>query len=391
MSYIHSFGKHDLFTNTLVTRPSYEVILYSGSAYINNRRHEGINIVTGTVNLYELNVDRDGTNQPLIYPFLTKDGSYRRPGSVSLSDYLSASYGSTLTGSYPLTASLDREFINASSSAISSYNNAVERRRLHALRATLDSYRILNNSYDYPQNYVTNDTNLLSVPSIVIGSGIQKGSVKLSFYFTGTLIDVAEDTTRNGDLISTMNGASGTVVGSVLYDQGFILLTSSLKINEDINKDDYVGSASPKDPAWVYFGAYSSATVGGTTNSYASASLFKLEFQGSNAIPTMTMFSTAQAGSLTNSQNPTWVSSSAHWQLSSSFNSGSFTEMTGALIKNTIQNDYCDYESPFSKQVFISSLGLFDEKKKLVGVAKMANPVLKEETDQFTFKLRLDC
>ena len=112
-------NKRSVFTNTLVTRPSYEVILYSGSAYINNRRHEGINIVTGTINLFELNVDRDGTNQPLIYPFLTKDGSYRRPGSVSLSDYLSASYGTILTGSYPLTASLDREFINASKELIS--------------------------------------------------------------------------------------------------------------------------------------------------------------------------------------------------------------------------------------------------------------------------------
>jgi hypothetical protein len=130
--------------------------------------------------------------------------------------------------------------------------------------------------------------------------------------------------------------------------------------------------------------------VGGTEGTYASSSLFKMEFKGSSAVPTMTLFSTAQAGDLTNSENPTWISSSAEWQLSSSFTSGSFTEMTGALIKNTIQNDYCDYESPFSKQVFISSIGLFDDEKRLVGVAKMANPVLKEATDQFTFKLRLD-
>jgi hypothetical protein len=388
MTYIHPFGSHDLFTNTLVTRPSYEVIFYSGSAFINNRRHEGVNIVTGTVNLYELNVDRDGTNQSLIYPFLTKDGSYRRPGSVSLSDYLSASYGTVLTGSYPLTSSLDREYINASSSVLSAYDNAVERRRLHALRATLDSYKILNESYNFSENYVTNGTNLISIPSIVVGSGIEKGSVKLSFYFTGTLIDEAKDSTRNGDLISTMNGTSGSIVGSVLYDQGFVLLTSSVDITNNV--DDFVGTATPVNPSWIYFGAYSDATVGGAAGSYASSSLFKMDFKGSSVVPTMTLFSTAQAGGLTNSENPTWVSSSAEWQLSSSFTSASFTEMTGALIKNTVQNDYCDYESPFSKQVFISSIGLFDSKKKLVGVAKVANPVLKEVTDQFTFKLRLD-
>ena len=388
MAYIHPFAKTDIFYNVLVTTPSYEITLYSGSAYINNRRNEGRNITTGTINLYELNVDRDGTNQSLIFSFLTRDGSYRRPGSVTISDFLSSSYGDTLTGSYPLTASVDREFINASSSAISSYNNAVERRRIHALRTTLDSYRIFNNSYDYEGNYVTNDVNLISIPTIIFGSGIDKGSVELDFYFTGTLIDRAKDERRNGDLISTMNGASGSVVGTVLYDQGFILLTSSVEISNNV--DNFNGTDVLVNPAWRYFGAYSNDAVEGSKNTFASASLFQVKFKGTSHIPTMTMFSTADAGQLNNSLNPTWVSSSAAWQVSSSFSSASFVEKTGSLITNTIQSQYCDYEEEFKKQVFISSIGLYDDNRELIGIAKMANPVLKKEDDQMTFKIKLD-
>jgi len=104
----------------------------------------------------------------------------------------------------------------------------------------------------------------------------------------------------------------------------------------------------------------------------------------------MTMFSTADAGQLNNSLNPTWVSSSAAWQVSSSFSSASFVEKTGSLITNTIQSQYCDYEEEFKKQVFISSIGLYDDNRELIGIAKMANPVLKKEDDQMTFKIKLD-
>jgi|TARA_R110000824_G_scaffold125178_16_gene284166 hypothetical protein len=390
MTYIHHFGKTDVFFNTLVARPSYEVVLYSGSAYINNRRNEGINITTGTVNLYELNVDRDGTNESLIYPFLTRDGSYRRPATVTQAEFLSASYGTTLTGSYPLTAALAREYIEASSSALSSYDNAVERRRLHSLITTLDSNRIFTNHYDYETYYLTGDTNLISIPSIIIGSGVQRGTVELNFYFTGTLIDRATDSRQNGELVSTMNSASGSVVGTVLYDEGFILLTSSVDITTGINQDTFIGTATTVNPAWRYFGAYSDLAVSGNSGNYASASLFRINFKGSNHIPTMTMFSTAQAGELNNSLNPTWISSSAAWQLNSSWSSGSFIEMTGAHIANTVQSQYCDYEDQFKKQVFISSIGLLDRDRKLVAIAKVANPVLKKEEDQMTFKLRVD-
>jgi hypothetical protein len=35
-------------------------------------------------------------------------------------------------------------------------------------------------------------------------------------------------------------------------------------------------------------------------------------------------------------------------------------------------------------------VGIFDEDKNLIGVAKLANPVMKKEIDEYTFKLKLD-
>ena len=42
------------------------------------------------------------------------------------------------------------------------------------------------------------------------------------------------------------------------------------------------------------------------------------------------------------------------------------------------------------KQTFITEIGIFDDDKNLIGVAKLANPVMKKEIDEYTFKLKLD-
>jgi hypothetical protein len=40
--------------------------------------------------------------------------------------------------------------------------------------------------------------------------------------------------------------------------------------------------------------------------------------------------------------------------------------------------------------VYISKVAIYDDKKNLIGIATMANPVLKQEDQDYTFKLRLD-
>ena len=78
MPYLHEFGPDDIFINRMITSPQFEFVMYSGSSFINNDRFMGVNIPDGSISLYEYNVDRDGTTQQLIYPFIIKDGNWLR-------------------------------------------------------------------------------------------------------------------------------------------------------------------------------------------------------------------------------------------------------------------------------------------------------------------------
>lgn len=396
MPYLYRFLDDEKFFNTIEAHPSWCFSYYSGSSYINQDRFKGVNIPTGSISLYELNVDRtDG----LIYPFIVKDGNMWTFKSVTSDSFTQAEYGTVLEGAYPYTSSLTREYIAATtfpdpwSSATTAAKDAYfnNRKRMISLQNTLNYYRVLSPHYHYTGSYVSGAINLLNVPSIFYGSSIEKGTVGLSFYFTGTLVDRAVDEKRNGELVSTMGATSGTVVGMVLYNEGFIMLTSSEEIGDKTSADDYLGNGNQTKPAWIYFGAYSLDSIPSAT-SYPTASLYEIEFSGTTFIPTHTMFAEAPAGELNNSQNLTWLSSSnGDWQKTSTFySSASFLEPQFLNIKNTIQSPYCDYEETFEKQTFLSKIGLFDKDKNLVGLVKVANPVRKKENDGYTFKLKLD-
>ena len=255
----------------------------------------------------------------------------------------------------------------------------------------MDYYRYISDQYTFTGSYMSGAVNMLEIPSIFYDSNIAKGSVSLKFYFTGTLVDEAIDSRQNGELISTMGTTSGSTVGMVLYNEGFMLLTSSVNIGAATTADDYLANGVQTRANWTYFGAYSAANISGSSGGYASASLFSVSFKGTQKIPTMTMFATAEKGGANNSLNPTWLSSSnGDWRPKILTGSGGYIEPRQLTIKNTIQNQYCEYDSPFEKQTFISEIGIFDEHKNLIGIAKLANPVKKKESEDFTFKLKLD-
>ena len=73
MPYLYEFDKDTIFRNVLETSPETELSMYSGTIYLNNRNHEGRNIPTGSIDLYEYNVDR--SDSQLIYPFIVKNSS----------------------------------------------------------------------------------------------------------------------------------------------------------------------------------------------------------------------------------------------------------------------------------------------------------------------------
>jgi hypothetical protein len=401
MPYLHSFGPDDIFQNRMVTRPKFDFVMFSGNAYLNNEGNVlGQNILTGNVNLYEYNVDREAGQ--LIYPFVSRNtGLVFRTNALTQEQYGSLDPSiQEITGSYVLTASISRHLYTATTypfpdgteAAKSAY--VTSRKELLALQNTLNYYKYLSNSYAYTGSYVSGTVNMLQIPSSMYGQQIKKGTVSLKFYYTGSLIDEVTDSRQNGELISTMGGASGQIVGTVLYNEGFILLTSSVNISSTaLDLDDYAGNASAGNPllrpSWQYFGAYDKTATGAT--GFATASLFSVSFEGTQKIPTMTMFANARSGDLNNSLNPTWLAKTAGvWRNSSSVSELGYVEPSQVEIKNTIQSQYCNYEDEFQKQTYITEIGIFDKDKNLIGIAKLANPVQKKEADNYTFKLKLD-
>ena len=445
MAYLHEFNRDSIFRNSIKTEPQYTVSMYSGSMFVNKSRFTGLDsssaevmfgsvqhpnnpqVATGSISLFELNVGvaRSASHgqgeAALIRPFVVKDGTNFSFKNISRGVYTAATAGTFLYGKYPLTSSVVREFIpsvgatpNADNlrgtrltkpfiTNANSYDGAggllffETRKRIVALRNTLDFYKTYSNTFGYTGSYETASVNLISIPSIFYGSKIKRGSISLKFFVTGTLIDEAQDIRQNGELISitTTSPVSGQVVGNVLYNEGFILLTGTADIGSadaNFGGDTYEFDGTHKLPKWIYFGAFASGTMG---NLAPSASLYEMSFRGTNEVPVMTMFAEAESGDLNSSQNPTWISSSMKgWTDKANkkvkFDRGTFREPEFLEIKNTTQNDFCLSEEDFEKQVFISKVGVFDKDKNLIGVAKLANPVLKKESDDFTFKIKMD-
>ena len=59
-------------------------------------------------------------------------------------------------------------------------------------------------------------------------------------------------------------------------------------------------------------------------------------------------------------------------------------------IKNVVSSSLINTTASFEKTTFISSIGIYDAEKNLIGVAKMATPIKKTEDLDLTFKVKFD-
>ena len=387
---IYKFKEEEVFVNSLTLYPKYEFTMYSGTVYINNQQAdsgafaaESLNVPSGYISLHEMNIDRLSGSNNFIYPFITKNGSLQSFSTVSTTQFAqSLSYGDQITGTYPMSSSLYRNYYSASST----------RTHLDALENTLNYYKTLSLHYEFSGskgNKATQEANLISIPSIFYGSRLKKGTLDLKFYFSGTLIGRLQDINRNGELIQTQpygSTGSGSVAGVVLYNEGFVLLTGSW--NLDNTQLNYINDISLKKRSkWVHWGS----GITGFANAAMTASHTSISFQGENTIPTLTMYAHAPRGELNHSNNPTFIQSGSILHLSASEGSGTmYLENRKALIKNTVYNTYDNNEEPFSKHTYISKVAIYDENMNILGVAKVAKPVKKTEEREFSFKLKLD-
>ena len=60
------------------------------------------------------------------------------------------------------------------------------------------------------------------------------------------------------------------------------------------------------------------------------------------------------------------------------------------LIANVVSSSFSSHSASFKRQVYISRVALYDDNKNLIGIATLSNPILKEEDQDYTFKLKLD-
>ena len=102
----------------------------------------------------------------------------------------------------------------------------------------------------------------------------------------------------------------------------------------------------------------------------------------------MTMFANARKGEVNYSNNPTFLEYGQ--TLLEVTSSKVYQENTDRKIKNIASSSYSDYSASFKRQVYVGRVAIYDESKNLIGVATLSNPVLKEEDQDLTFKIRLD-
>ena len=329
-------------------------------------------------------------------------------------DYLNSVEGSFLTGSsYVMTSSITRELMAIAGGTASIDNikvGAVRRpsyRHYYGLKNSLNFYGTRSPHYfvEYSAsvtgqwNKDEQDINLLSIPKIFYGTRMKPGSMSLKFYITGTLVGELQDTKYNGELIQigpVGSVGSGSVAGVAMYEEGFALLTGSWDIGSGI-KYDFAGVANPanfKTASWLSFGAGANDSISAPTNSgqfsagVSKSASFGFSFDGHTETQVLTMYAHARRGEVNYSNNPTFLDFNQTKVSVSSSNL--YIENDSQTIKNTVSSSYEGFDAPFERQVYVSRIAIYDDDKKLIGIATLSNPVLKKEAQDLSFKLKLD-
>lgn len=407
MSY-KKFEQNDLITNTMRTHPRCEFFIYDSKVYYNNVPEQSgafssqvLNVPAGHVSLYEYNIDKLSGSNNFIYPFIYKNGDNTKFKTMTDKDWRQQPWGETLSSSYPMSASITREYITK----IKSNTIAPDSSRSHlrvkqplfkhyfSLKNRLDFYGTLSEHYKVSSSFANKEEqvlNLLSVPKIFYGDRIKPGTVCLKWYLTGSLIGELKDEKQNGELIQvgpSGSTGSGSVAGVVLYNEGFVVLTGSWSLSEE--SINLISGGPAAKPGWVYFGAGALDGVNTTSAgaSFSSAS-FNFEFNGSNDTQVLTMFAHAKRGEVNYSNNPTFLQYNQE-QISQT-SSISYIENSSRLIHNTVSSSFSGYSSEFKRQVYVSRVAIYDENKNLLGIATLPKPVLKKEDEDLSFKIKLD-
>ena len=190
---------------------------------------------------------------------------------------------------------------------------------------------------------------------------------------------------ENGALYQTLpvgSPGSGSIVGAVMYNEGFMFLTGTTDLSNSQYEENYIAGGSLEKPQWTHFGAHG---VNNATSSYIMA------FSGTTHTNVLTMFTHAKSGELFYSNNPTYVDFTGSSQIAPSPDgTGKVFLQAPRPIKNIVSSSYYETTEALEKTVYISKIGIYDKDKNLIAIAKLASPVRKRLNDEYTFKLKLD-
>ena len=406
---MYKFKEQDIISSTVVANPRYKFTFFNSVAYINDQADNGV-YETGSIRVNALNLpDTSGhkliTNLPVAYNFKNSSDPSTYPVTASAvqsfalqRDFIRVRYPdnnidtryTTVFGS-PATSSIAK-FI--------SLKNSINFSRERSSVFNFDSYFTETLSLAGEAGSISGDLlqdiNMISLDNIFYGSMIKPGSVNLEFYQSGSLLANCKDTKKNGELIEQTNAVigTGTVVGFALYEEGIIVLTNTGSLTNTGNVEFYLqptdgaSNAITDLPRWTYFGSYIDVEAGGSRAITGSA--YVAEIQGTTVKPTITMFAHAPKNELNWSNNPTFISGSDKTKYINNTSSLYYEESSKVQIKNVVSSSFEEHSASFKQTTFIRTVGVYDEDKNLIAVAKVANPVKKTVEQDYTFKLKLD-
>jgi len=433
------FEKNDLFYNTIVGNPSYKIVFYDGNVTINDQISEG-NKVSSSITFLEKNLVYTSS----VTEEFTKSNiyaSYDISGTLSYNPQIKRSYVRTSTGSFDekYTEYLSIKKISALKNIFSKYNLENTNLRMITLlnndgipQTKTQTYPGLPSLSSNSGSYIKPDRNFcfLEIPQAYYGTRIQPGTLNLKIYITGTLVAEASDINKDSKIIQTYSlnypvSLKNHQAGSILYDEGIIILDSSNTLDtkqqyyiQPVSSSTFPGVNYNNVPIadvlrWNHFGSHKKTTTNALYSSTGriTGTSFELSFQGLNTLNTLTMFCTADKNDFTWSNNRTFISGGQSNKLllgqtssitvnsvvhTASANSlfipsdGKYYENDKILIKNTVSSSFANHESSYTPQVFISEIALYNEEGEMIGIAKLANPLRKTKDTDYTIKLKLD-
>lgn len=394
------FKAEDIVHSTLVTKPEYNFVIHSGNTYINYHREEvgnfsnKINHVNqGEISLYEMNVNRPSDS--LIHQFISKDTTryaYRTVSTSRFDDSSQFQFGDTITQPYPLSASINRIYIDAGQQFdVNQWNAAASfaaenKKYIRSLAGVISNQNGVTSKTISFADLGTKKVNMICVPSIFYGSKVDKQSVELNFYVTGTLVAQAKDTRGDGILIETTGSNAGSQAGYVIYNHGLLLLTGAWD-HSTTNAEKYFSEGSTANPSWLSFGTGMRQVGTPLSTGAVVSSSYEIKLKGINKIPTLTMMAHAEKGEFNFSHNPTFIRNDS--EITGSTTKRTFNE-TQTTVHNIKKSNFAGFAEDFENITYISKVGIYDKDKNLIAIATLANPIKKTENRDYMVKMRLD-